>query len=214
MVTQVHCICSTEAPGDAGAAGASCRHQQLANLHISICEGGTYRHPAGVCQGPEIKRWGRTGSEWTSGLGLSVDVSLCLDLQVGLRVWISPGLLWKHSFFPSASHCPIKAYGLQNGPLTSSKGTRPNSSSLEQSIPTDHHTYPWASGAFSGASSGSKLESTVVAALVLAFHRDEPVATLGIRPSDNAVHGKNCLVRQPKLCRSLLDHIPPHRQCW
>lgn len=128
--------------------------KQMANLHrstvstvsTSTCCG---RYVPVARQGSvrdQTQKVGTPKERPTSGPVLGVDVSLCLDLQVGLRLWISPGQLWKHSFSPSASQGPINAYGSQNGFLTYRKGIRPNSSPLEQVVPNGHNIYPWALG--------------------------------------------------------------------
>lgn len=188
----------------------STKWQTCIHLSASTCCG---RYVPVARQGSvrdQTQKVGTSKERPTSGPVLSVDVSLCLDLQVGLRLWISPGRLWKHSFFPFASHCPINAYDPQNGFLTSRKGIRPNSSPVEQSVPNGHKIYPGHSGAFSG----SELESIVVAGPRSRLRRDNSVATIGIRPPDNAVHGENCLVLQSRLRRSVLNHKPFHRHCW
>lgn len=124
---------------------------------------------AGVCQGPESKSGDAQGASGRLDLVLSVDVSLCLDLQVGLRVWISPGLLWKHSFFHPPPGAPSMPKILKMALPRPARATVPIPTLWRKGFPPAITPTPAPSGAFSGAFSGSKLESIVHAALVLAF---------------------------------------------
>lgn len=180
-------------------------------MYILSAVGGTYRASAGVCQGPESKSGDFQGAPdvWTRAE--RIDVYLCLDLQVSLRLWISPGRLWKHSFSPFASQHTINANDLQNGLLPSSKGVCPKSRPLEQSVSPTAAALPLVFGSlFTGSGAQAHCRRRPCSRL----HRDESVATIEIRAPDNAVHGKNCLVPQPKLRRSLLDRKSLHRHCW
>lgn len=145
---------------------------------VGIFEGAWYvpfhRRGLSHVQGPEPKG-GDPKQRPLSALVLAgwvcIDVCLNLDLRVSLRLCISPGQLWKQSFFlPPRSPlvCPIKAHDAQNGRPLSSKGFRPISRSLGQGPPNGQTTYcytatcPYTSGAFSRF----RAPDLVVAALV------------------------------------------------
>lgn len=112
--------------------------------------------------------------------------------------------------FPFASQRPTGACDLQNGLHAPSKGTCPNSRPLEQSISNSNTTCAWAPGSLFSIQARRHCCRRPRSRLC----RDGPVATIAARPPDNAVHVKNCLVLQPRLRRSLLDHRPFHRHCW
>lgn len=168
---------------------------------------------AGVCQGPESKSGDAQGASGRLDLVLSVDVSVSRSPGRPPRLDIARPAV-ETLIFPSAARRPINAQDPQNGSSTSSKGNCPNSNPLEKRVPTGHHTYPCALGSLFGSLFGIQAREHCPRRPRSRLHRDGPVATLGIRPPDNAFHGKNCLVPQPNLRRSLLGHIPLHRRCW
>lgn len=164
---QVHCICSTEAQA------MQVQQAHLADINSwQTCIYLSVRRYVpwlgrGL-SGTRIKKWGRPGSGGRLGLGW-VLTSLRASISKSASAFGYRQVCCGNSHF---SHpppkCPINAYDLQNGSFTTSKGIRPNSSPLEQSyqgFPPAITPTPGPSGAFSG----SKLESIVVAALVLAF---------------------------------------------
>lgn len=152
---------------------------------------------------------------------LSIDVSLTLDLRVSLRLWISPGLLWKQSpLLPRSPlmcpNAPSEPAMFKMGPLLSSQGSRPAPRLLDKGLPSSRSLSPCGSrepfqilgSFFRSQAPGCRRRPR------FRVDRGGPVATIAIKSLDKAVHGRICLVSPPRPRRSLLDHISAHRRSW